>query len=88
MSDAKRRITITVDPAAADYAEQLVQAGRAGSVSDAFNQAIIAQRRREQHGVALLRQRAAQADPARVARLRAHVDRQARAHGFQVAAGD
>ncbi|WP_062349406.1 hypothetical protein [Herbidospora yilanensis] len=82
MSDTKRRITITVDPGVADYAEQLVHDGRAGSVSDAFNAALLAQRRRELHGLALLRRRAASADPDRVARLRAHVDRQAREQGF------
>ncbi|GAA0404191.1 hypothetical protein Acor_24350 [Acrocarpospora corrugata] len=88
MSDAKRRITITVDPAAADYAEQLVQAGREQSVSAAFNAALLARRRRELHGLAMLRERAALADPARVARIRAHVDKQARDSGFQVAAGE
>ncbi|GAA1007444.1 hypothetical protein Aple_018400 [Acrocarpospora pleiomorpha] len=88
MSDIKRRITITVDPVAADYAEQLVAAGRAESVSAAFNAAILARRRREHQGLALLRERAAHADPARVARMRAHIDQQARAQGFQVAAGE
>ncbi|MEV0198149.1 hypothetical protein [Nonomuraea sp. NPDC050691] len=88
MSDNKKRITITVDPHLAAYAEQLVDAGKAESVSAAFNDAMAAKRRREQHALALLRERAAQADPHRVARLRKHIDAQARAQGFQVSTGE
>lgn len=58
------------------------------SVSAAFNDAMAAQRRRNQHALALLRERAAQADPERVARMKRHIDAQARAQGFQVASGE
>ncbi|WP_219464982.1 hypothetical protein [Nonomuraea rhizosphaerae] len=88
MSDNKKRITITVDPQLAAYAEQLVEIGKAKSVSAAFNDAMAAKRLREQHALALLRQRAAQADHARIERMRKHIDAQARAQGFQVATGE
>ncbi|GAA2700563.1 hypothetical protein [Nonomuraea recticatena] len=88
MSDTKKRITITVDPHLATYAEHLVDAGKADSVSAAFNEAMAARRRYEQRALAKLRERAALADPDRVARMRKHVDDQARAAGFRTAAGE
>lgn len=88
MSDSKKRITITVDPQLAEYAEKLVATGKAESVSAAFNAAMAARRRQERRGLALLREKAAQADPVRVARMTKHVEDQARAQGFQVDAGE
>jgi len=40
MSDRKTRLTVTVDPHLAAYAEQLVEAGKAASVSAVFNDAL------------------------------------------------
>jgi Arc/MetJ-type ribon-helix-helix transcriptional regulator len=40
MSDRKTRLTVTVDPHLAAYAEQLVEAGKAPSVSAVFNDAL------------------------------------------------
>ncbi|MFE3453245.1 hypothetical protein ACFXJ8_30405 [Nonomuraea sp. NPDC059194] len=77
-----------MDPHLATYAERLVETGKAESVSAAFNEAMAAKRLRDQHAHAKLRERAAQADPARVERMRKHIERQARAQGFQVAAGE
>jgi Arc/MetJ-type ribon-helix-helix transcriptional regulator len=88
MSDTKKRITITVDPHLASYAEHLVQAGKAESVSAAFNEAMATKRQRDQHALSKLRERASQADPARVERMRRHIDAQARQAGFEVAAGE
>ncbi|MEU6794135.1 hypothetical protein ABZ907_20760 [Nonomuraea wenchangensis] len=88
MSEVKKRITITVDPHLAGYAEQLVQAGKAESVSAAFNEAMAIKRQRDQHALAKLRERAAHADPARVERMRRHIEAQSRAAGFDVAAGE
>ncbi|SPL88499.1 unnamed protein product [[Actinomadura] parvosata subsp. kistnae] len=88
MSGAKKRISITVDPHLADYPEHLVEAGKAESVSATFNEARAAKRQRDQHALALLRARAAQADPVRVERMRRHIDAQARQAGFEVAAGE
>jgi hypothetical protein len=60
----------------AAYAEQLVEAGKADSVSAVFNDAMHAQRERDRLALAQLKETAAKADPARVARMRAHVDAQ------------
>ena len=40
MSDRKTRLTVTVDPRFAAYAEQLVETGKAPSVSAVFNDAL------------------------------------------------
>lgn len=76
MSATKTRITITVDPALAAYAEQQVEAGKAASVSAVFNSAVHAELERDRLALAQLRETAAKADPAKVARMRAHVDAQ------------
>ena len=79
MSDRKARLTITVDPQLAAYAEQLVAAGKAPSVSAVFNDAMEARIQRERRQRKLWQEAAAQADPAKVARMMAHVDAQAAA---------
>ncbi|GAA1024150.1 hypothetical protein Aple_096710 [Acrocarpospora pleiomorpha] len=84
MSEKKTRITITVDPYLAAYAEQLVEAGKAASVSAAFNDALAehAHRSRRARRWWQTKAAAAAADPstaARVARTRAHIDEQLRA---------
>jgi Arc/MetJ-type ribon-helix-helix transcriptional regulator len=82
MSDRKARLTITVDPRFVAYAERLVEAGKAPSVSAVFNDALA---ERVQHDKRIRRrwnEAAEKADPAKVARMMAHVEAQAAApHG-------
>jgi Arc/MetJ-type ribon-helix-helix transcriptional regulator len=77
MSERKVRLTITVDPHLSAYAEQLVDAGKAPSVSAVFNDALSEKERRDRQALARLRETAARADEAKVARMLAHVDAQA-----------
>ena len=76
MSDRKTRLTVTIDPHLAAYAEQLVEAGKAPSVSAVVNDALEADRLRDQKARRLWKEAAEHADPAKVARMRAHVDEQ------------
>ena len=76
MSDRKTRLTVTIDPHLAAYAEQLVEAGKAPSVSALVNDALEADRLRDQKARRLWKEAAEHADPAKVARMRAHVDAQ------------
>jgi dienelactone hydrolase len=76
MSDRKSRLTITVDPHLNDYAERLVQAGYAASVSAAFNEAMAEKAHRDRHRRSLWKAKSEQAHPGRVARMMAHVDQQ------------
>ncbi|MGH3245850.1 MAG: hypothetical protein ACRDOI_06510 [Trebonia sp.] len=76
MSDRKMRITVTIDPDLAAYAEQLVEAGKAQSVSAVVNDALAAGRLRDQKARRLWREAAERADQEKVARMRAHVDAQ------------
>jgi Arc/MetJ-type ribon-helix-helix transcriptional regulator len=76
MSERKTRVTVTIDPDLAAYAEQLVNAGKASSVSAVVNNALEAERQRAQKARRLWKEVADRADPARVARMRAHVDAQ------------
>jgi Arc/MetJ-type ribon-helix-helix transcriptional regulator len=76
MSDRKTRLTITVDPHLSAYAEQLVEEGKAPSVSAVFNDALSEKARRDRRALDRLREIAAQADPAKVARMMAHIDAQ------------
>jgi Arc/MetJ-type ribon-helix-helix transcriptional regulator len=79
MSDRKDRLTITVDPHLSAYAEQLVKEGKAPSVSAVFNDALAEKARRDRRALDRLRETAAQADPAKVSRMMAHIDAQAAA---------
>ena len=79
MSDRKARLTITVDPQLVAYAEQLVNSGKASSVSAVFNDAMEARIQRERRQRRLWQEAAAKADPAKVARMMAHIDAQAAA---------
>jgi hypothetical protein len=79
MSDPKARLTITVDPLLAAYAEQLVRVGRAPSVSAVFNDALAEKAQRDRHALDHLKVVAAAADPAKVSRMVAHVEGQAAA---------
>ena len=76
MSQRKTRVTVTIDPDLAAYAEQLVSAGKASSVSAVVNDALEAERQRDQKARRLWKEAADRADPGRVARMRAHVDAQ------------
>ena len=76
MGDRKTSLTVTVDPRLAAYAEQLVEAGKAPYVSAVFNDALSEKAPR---ALDRLRETAAQADPAKVARMLAHIDAQAAA---------
>jgi hypothetical protein len=76
MSEAKARITITVDPQVSAYAEHLVEAGQATSVSAAFNEAMAEKAYRDRRRRSLWNAKVAQADPDRVSRMITHVDEQ------------
>lgn len=76
MSERKTRLTVTIDPDLAAYAERLVEAGKASSVSAVVNHALDAERRREHRIMERWTEAAGQADPEKVARMRACVDAQ------------
>lgn len=76
MSERKARVTVTIDPRLAEYAERLVEAGKAPSVSAVVNDALEQKSLRDRRGLSLLKALAAQADPGKVARMKAHVDAQ------------
>lgn len=77
MSERKTRVTVTIDPGLAAYAERLVASGQADSVSAVVNSALEADRRREQRAAALWKEAGERADPGKVARMIAHVEAQA-----------
>ena len=77
MSDRKTRLTVTVDPHLAAYAEQLVNAGKAPSVSAVFNDALAERVERDKRIRRRWKEAAERADPEKVDRMIAHV--QARA---------
>jgi Arc/MetJ-type ribon-helix-helix transcriptional regulator len=76
MSQRKARMTVTIDPHLAAYAERLVEAGQASSVSAVVNDALEARRQRDQRARRLWREAVERADPAQVARMMAHIDAQ------------
>lgn len=76
MGEPKTSVTVEIDPRLAAYAEKLVAAGEAQSVSDVVNDALDARRRRDQRSRELWQEAADRADPGKVARMRAHVDAQ------------
>lgn len=77
MSAGRAHLTITVDPRLSAYAEHLVETGKAASVSAVFNDALSEKEQRDRQDVDRLKEIAAQADEAKVARMLAHVDAQA-----------
>src|ERR1700759_3712218 len=77
MSDRKTRVTVTIDPHLAAYAERLGEAGKAPSVSAVVNGALEAGRQGAQKARRLWREAAEHADPDKVARMLAHVEAQA-----------
>ena len=76
MSERKTRVTVTIDPHLAAYAEHQVQSGKAPSVSAVVNDALEARRQRDQRARRLLKEATEHADQTKVARMRAHVDAQ------------
>ena len=80
MSDRKARLTVTVDPHLAAYAEHLVEAGKAQSVSAVFNDALADRIQRDKRIRRRWKEAAERADPAKVDRMMAHVEAQAAAN--------
>jgi hypothetical protein len=83
MSEKKTRLTITVDPHLAAYAERLVETGKASSVSAAFNDALAERVHRDRHARRWWAAKAAEAasDPdtsARIDRMKTHIADQLR----------
>jgi hypothetical protein len=76
MSERKARLTITVDSQLSAYAEQLVDAGQATSVSAAFNEAMAEKAYRDRRRRTLWKVKSDEADQDRVARMMAYVDQQ------------
>ena len=70
MSDRKTRLTVTIDPHLAAYAEHLVEAGKAPSVSAVVNDALEAERQRDQKARRLWREAAERAVTSRAASTR------------------
>ena len=77
VSGRKICVTVTLEPHLAAYAERLVEAGKAPSVSAVVNDALEARRQRDQKARRLWREAAERADPDKVARMLAHVEAQA-----------
>jgi Arc/MetJ-type ribon-helix-helix transcriptional regulator len=77
MSERKTRVTVTIDPHLAAYAEQLVDSGKADSVSAVVNSALSERIDRDRRIRRRWNEITAQADPEKVARMLAHVEDQA-----------
>jgi Arc/MetJ-type ribon-helix-helix transcriptional regulator len=77
MSDRKTRVTVTIDPHLAAYAERLVEAGKAPSVSAVVNDALSERMERDRRIVKRWKEITSQADMAQVERMIAHVEAQA-----------
>ena len=77
MSDRKIRVTVTIDPHLAAYAERLVKAGKAPSVSAVVNDALTERVERDRRIARRWKELTAQADMAKVERMIAHVEAQA-----------
>ena len=58
VNDRKKRVTVTIDPHLAAYAERLVEAGKAPSVSAVVDDALEAERQRDQRARRLWREAA------------------------------
>jgi Arc/MetJ-type ribon-helix-helix transcriptional regulator len=76
MSERKTRVTVTIDPRLAAYAEKLVESGKAESVSAVINGALSERAARDRRIRRRWKELAAQADPAEVERMLAHVEAQ------------
>lgn len=76
MSEHKTRITVTIDPHLAAYAERLVESGKADSVSAVVNVALSERIERDRRIRRRWKEITASADPEKVARMMAHVEAQ------------
>jgi Arc/MetJ-type ribon-helix-helix transcriptional regulator len=76
MSDRKTRLTVTIDPHLAAYAEHLVEVGKASSVSAVVNDALAKRVERDRRIARRWKEITAQADMAQVGRMIAHVQAQ------------
>lgn len=76
MSDRKTRLTISVDPRLSAYVDQLVESGKATSISAVFNDALAKRVERDRRIARRWREITAQADMAAVERMVAHVEAQ------------
>lgn len=77
MSGRKKRVTVTVDPHLVAYAERLVEAGKAPSVSAVVNDALARMVERDRRSARRWKEVTAQADMAQVERMIAHIEAQA-----------
>jgi Arc/MetJ-type ribon-helix-helix transcriptional regulator len=77
MSDRKTRVTVTIDPHLAAYAERLVEAGKAPSVSAVVNDALSERVERDRRITRRWREITGRADMAQVERMIAHAEAQA-----------
>lgn len=77
MSASKVRLTVTIDPHLAAYAERLVEAGKAASVSAVFNDALSERIERDRRIARRWKESTTHADMAKVDRMIAHVEAQA-----------
>jgi Arc/MetJ-type ribon-helix-helix transcriptional regulator len=79
MSDRKARVTVTIDPHLAAYAEQLVESGKADSVSAVVNAALSDRAERDRRIARRWEDAVAAAtdeDRAKAARMMARIDAQ------------
>lgn len=76
MSDKKDRISVTIDPHLTAYAERLVELGKASSVSAVINDALQEKAERDRRVRSVWNAAVAKSDPAKGARMAAHVDEQ------------
>ena len=76
MSDKKDRISVTIDPHLVAYAERLVGTGKATSISAVINEALQEKAERDSQALRVWHAAVAKSDPAKGARLAAHVDAQ------------
>jgi Arc/MetJ-type ribon-helix-helix transcriptional regulator len=76
MSDRKTRVTVTIDPHLAAYAERLVESGKADSVSAVVNGALSERVERDRRIRRRWQEITAQADRGSVDRMLAHIKAQ------------
>ena len=76
MSDKKDRISVTIDPHLTAYAEHLVEAGKAPSISAVVNDALQEKAERDRRARSVWAAAAAKSDPVKGARMAAYVDEQ------------
>jgi Arc/MetJ-type ribon-helix-helix transcriptional regulator len=76
MGERNTELTITIAPHLAAYAQRMVAAGTAPTISAVINDALEAQIRRDQRSRALWGEAAERADPEKVARMLARAEEQ------------